>query len=474
MKKILGLDIGTTSIGWAIVKASDEKPLKNNEYFKEDIPETKTDTNNQRTGIYMGKDDLPAVGVRIIPQGDIGQRFDSGKKLNEGKLHTPTAERRIYRSARKTKSRYKLRRDKLCSVLEILGMLPDASYEKIKNKNGKEIWVPINKQNSKWYTKKREYEKNEYGIKKKKRQEGDIGEQLYKLRADAIVQPLDDKKDWGRILLHLNQWRGYSSDRFSSNEEGIDENYHSGTVVYISNDPIKIEYEDGDIEKIKWKQYEVEIEFEKPIIIEEKNNDEVSEITLSSIRGNLYVQELRFDKDDLITFAFERLKNETKIKHIRPKPDSPGYWKYKYFLLNKDMKTWCTAGGTVGSYFYNHHSAFTKAKENSNTQSNKIITERIRNIVVNRKWYEDEFEKIWVTQFKEHGKNFTEELINKCIDAAFRKNEEIKKQLKKIPDTEERLKTLIKDNIIYYQRSWQQSKNKGECRFEKVPDIKKR
>ncbi len=29
MKKILGLDIGTTSIGWAIIEATDEKVIKN-------------------------------------------------------------------------------------------------------------------------------------------------------------------------------------------------------------------------------------------------------------------------------------------------------------------------------------------------------------------------------------------------------------------------------------------------------------
>ena len=238
-KKILGLDIGTTSIGWAIVEASSEKPQKYNEYIKDNSPEAKTDTNNQRTGIHIGKDNLPAVGVRIISQGDIGQRFDSGKKLNEGKKHTPTAERRIQRSARKTKGRYKLRRDKLCCVLEILGMLPDDSYMQVI-KNGKKIWKPTEENTNKWYTNKREYEKDEFGMKKKKR-EMDIGEQLYKLRTDALRKQTEvDLKDWGRILLHLNQWRGYSSDRFSSNEEDLDKDYRSGTVINISDKPTRI------------------------------------------------------------------------------------------------------------------------------------------------------------------------------------------------------------------------------------------
>ena len=33
MKKILGLDIGTTSIGWAIVEATDEKNV--NDYYRQ-------------------------------------------------------------------------------------------------------------------------------------------------------------------------------------------------------------------------------------------------------------------------------------------------------------------------------------------------------------------------------------------------------------------------------------------------------
>jgi len=58
MKKILGLDIGTTSIGWAIIEATAEKKIneKTNEVAV-------TDINNDRIGIH--KD---AVGVRIISQ----------------------------------------------------------------------------------------------------------------------------------------------------------------------------------------------------------------------------------------------------------------------------------------------------------------------------------------------------------------------------------------------------------------------
>ena len=252
MKKILGLDIGTTSIGWAIVDASDEKNInvKTGENAISDI-------NNDRIGIH--KD---AIGVRIISQdSDNIKSFTEGKKLNAGNTKTPCAKRRQKRGIRRMNNRYKMRRDKLCTVLELLGMLPDCSYEK-QEKNGKFNWKVIENINSKWYTKQKEYEANEKFTKRKKRTEGDIGYQLYKLRNNAINIEID-LKDWGRILLHLNQLRGYSSDRFKK-EEGEKFNYLSGTVTSISEKPILFKYDDdseteliNDEKKdnIRWMKY---------------------------------------------------------------------------------------------------------------------------------------------------------------------------------------------------------------------------
>ena len=125
MKKILGLDIGTTSIGWAIVEVTDEKKAN-------DITgrEAETDINNDRVGIYED-----AVGVRIIAQDT--ERFDKGLTLNDpkGSTLTPTANRRVKRGVRRMKSRYKLRRDKLGRVLDFMGMSPDKAY--YTNEKGK-------------------------------------------------------------------------------------------------------------------------------------------------------------------------------------------------------------------------------------------------------------------------------------------------------------------------------------------------
>jgi CRISPR-associated endonuclease Csn1 len=432
-KKILGLDIGTTSIGWAIVEATKQKPLKDNQYFKGESPETKTDTNNQRTGLHY-KDDLPAVGVRIISQGKMGSRFDTGKKLNEKKEKTPTKERRDFRSARKTKSRYKLRRDKLCIVLDALKMLPDDSYS---NENEKKVWKPVEKKNNNWYT-------NDKGNR-----ESDIGEALYKLRTDALNPENEiSLKDWGRILLHLNQWRGYSSDRFSNNEDSEAEDGFYTSMVNDDVVEIKRTYKDRHNKKLDKIYYQLKFE----------NGDigvDVVKVGENSFysrfkKGEVATYKKSYDDEDKNTtyFIWQNLKKEA--------------WAYQKWLINDGIEKYLKENilASVGSYFYQKHYV------------EKSLS-RIRTNTINRGWYEDEFDKIWKVQFERYKNKFTAEVVKQCIDAAFKKDESVKKELLKLPTLEKQLKALIRDKIIYYQRSWQQSKNKGECRFEKIPDIKK-
>ena len=92
MKKILGLDLGTNSIGWSLVNFN----LEN------------------KTGEIKG------LGSRIIPmtQDTLG-KFDSGSVSD-----SPTAARRGFRGTRRLRQRVLLRRERLHRVLTILGFLP--------------------------------------------------------------------------------------------------------------------------------------------------------------------------------------------------------------------------------------------------------------------------------------------------------------------------------------------------------------
>ena len=85
MKKILGLDLGTTSIGWAMVRESENK--------------------NERSSIEK-------LGVRLNPLTvDELQNFEKGKSI------TSNADRTLKRSMRRNLQRYKLRRENLIEIL---------------------------------------------------------------------------------------------------------------------------------------------------------------------------------------------------------------------------------------------------------------------------------------------------------------------------------------------------------------------
>ena len=87
MAKILGLDLGTNSIGWAVID-NDTKQIN-------------------------------AAGTRIIPM-DAGRLGD----FEKGNSVSFTTERTQYRGARRLHERFLLRRERLLRVLTILDFLP--------------------------------------------------------------------------------------------------------------------------------------------------------------------------------------------------------------------------------------------------------------------------------------------------------------------------------------------------------------
>lgn len=93
MKKILGLDLGTTSIGWALVNEAESK--------------------DEKSGIIR-------LGVRVNP---LSTNEDTN--FNKGKPIETNANRRMKRSARRNLQRYKLRRDNLKAALMDAGWISE-------------------------------------------------------------------------------------------------------------------------------------------------------------------------------------------------------------------------------------------------------------------------------------------------------------------------------------------------------------
>ena len=86
MKRIFGLDLGTNSIGWAVVNEKEN--------------------DKEKSAIIN-------IGTRVVPlSADEQNNFEKGKPL------TTNAEKRQKRCARLNRQRYKLRREKLIAILE--------------------------------------------------------------------------------------------------------------------------------------------------------------------------------------------------------------------------------------------------------------------------------------------------------------------------------------------------------------------
>ncbi len=91
---IVGLDVGSNSVGWAVVEMNGERLEK-----------------------------IHGMGCRIIPMGDEKKEFEQGAKI------TKNATRRQKRSMRRNHQRYKLRRANLVQVLKQIGAWPEGLGE---------------------------------------------------------------------------------------------------------------------------------------------------------------------------------------------------------------------------------------------------------------------------------------------------------------------------------------------------------
>lgn len=164
MSRVLGLDLGTNSIGWAIVD-------KDGSEFS-----------------------LVDKGVRI---------FSEGVKSEKGVESSRAAERTNFRSARKIKFRRKLRKYETLKVLSSNGMCP-LSIEEVEEwrKSGFKDY-PLNPEFLKWLRTDDNQNINPY---------------VFRDRASKQKVSL---YELGRALYHIAQRRGFLSNRLDQSADGI-------------------------------------------------------------------------------------------------------------------------------------------------------------------------------------------------------------------------------------------------------------
>ncbi len=172
MTTILGLDLGTNSIGWAIVEE------------------------------YKGKFSLKDKGVRIFPE---------GVKNEQGKEISKAAERTSYRSVRRLKFRRKLRKIETLKALSEFDFCPALTTEELNSWRYQKIYPQNEAFRSWWLT-------------------GDHTNTPYYFRNLAVTEPLNlknqrDRFKIGRALYHIAQRRGFLSNRLDTKKESDGEVY---------------------------------------------------------------------------------------------------------------------------------------------------------------------------------------------------------------------------------------------------------
>ncbi|MBR8535470.1 type II CRISPR RNA-guided endonuclease Cas9 [Carboxylicivirga sediminis] len=176
MSKILGLDLGTNSIGWAVVETEDNITFQ---------PVDK--------------------GVRI---------FQEGVKIEKGVESSKAAERTGYRSARRIKYRRKLRKINTLKLLSEFNYCPKLTTEELDAWRYKKIY-PSNMAFRHWWM-----TDNDTDVDTRKAQT----KNPYYYRHQAATQKLDltqeeNRHALGRAFYHMAQRRGFLSNRLETTKE---------------------------------------------------------------------------------------------------------------------------------------------------------------------------------------------------------------------------------------------------------------
>lgn len=167
MDRILGIDTGTNSLGWAVIDKSEEITT------------------------------LVAKGTNI---------FTEGVKIEKGIESSRAAERTEHRSVRKHYWRRKIRKIRLLSILSANHLCPPLDKESLRQWRLKKVY-PVNESFMEW-----------------QRTEDKLNINPYRYRYICLTQKLDltDLKQryiLGRALYHLNQRRGFLSNRKENTKE---------------------------------------------------------------------------------------------------------------------------------------------------------------------------------------------------------------------------------------------------------------
>lgn len=410
MKKTLGLDLGTNSIGWALTNNDFDNKLGN----------------------------IEGLGSRIIPMSqDVLGKFDSGVSISQ------TAERTKYRGTRRLVQRFLLRRERLNRVLNILDFLPkhysdsidfDTKFGQFKPEREEKLSFYKNEsgKNQFLFLDSHQEMLNEFKLTNPALKQVPYDWTIYFLRKKALTKKIS-KEELAWIILNFNQKRGYYQLR--GEEEEVNKNkleeFHTLTVLDV------IEREKGKTGI--W--YNVILENgwiykrESKIALFDWVGKQKNFIVTTELNDD---ETIKLNKD-----------NEEKRSFRSPKEDDWGLVKIRTEqTINQSEKS-------VGTYIYDN------LLKNPNQ---KIKGELVRTI--ERKFYKEELSKILKAQIAFHSEIFEDRnLYIKCIDELYRHNDSHKNNIKA-----RGFDYLFLEDIIFYQRPLKSKTSLiSDCSLEFVP-----
>ena len=412
MKNILGLDLGTNSIGWAVINSEEDGPIV--------------------------KKRIELAGSRIIPMdAAVLGNFDSGVTKSQ------TAERTSFRIIRRLRERQLLRRERLHKVLQILGFLPehyvnDIDFEnhpgKIKRNTEPKLPWRKNSMGQFEFIFQDSFEAmltdfathRPVFVSEGKKVPYDWT--LYYLRKKALTEGIS-KEELAWIILNFNQKRGYYQLRGEEEEEQSNK-----LVEFYALRVVKVEATDDKKGKDTW--YNVHLEngwiYRRTSNIPLDWEGKVKEFIVTT------------DLNEDGTPKLDKY-GEVKRSFRAPKEDD---WT---LIKKKTESDIANSHKTVGCYIYD------ALLQNPHQ---KIKGRLVR--TVERKFYKEELRLILEKQLSFHPELQDRDLYRACIDALYVSNEAHKNNI-----SGRDFVYLFIDDIIFYQRPLKTKKSLiDNCPYE--------
>lgn len=410
-KNILGLDLGTNSIGWAVVKG----------------------LNNDESEQSLGG--IVDAGSRIIPM-DAAMQGDFAK----GNTVSQTKDRTQFRGVRRLRERHLLRRERLHRVLALMGFLPSHYAESLdrygKFKAGTECRLPWGCDDAgnaqfvfmESYKEMLQYFWDAQPELMSRNMKVPYDWTVFFLRRKALREAIS-AQELAWILLNFNQKRGYNQARGEETEEDKtkEEKYYALKVVSV---------EDTGEKKGRNTWYDVRLE--NGMVYHRAASEKPD--WEGKVKEFIVTTQLEAD-------GTPKLDKNGDVKRSLRMPEEKD-WGLQKIKTENDIRQ---SGLTVGEYIFE-----TLLRD----PKRKIKGGLVRTI--ERDMYKDELRRILEKQKEYIPQLRDRQLYDECIMELYPQNEAYRRSISNRDFT-----YLLLDDILFYQRPLKSKKSLiDECPYE--------